>query len=135
MQKNLCPKCGANYHNKFGFEWLTIFTTLGWRRRCYQKYLCKSCGHPFHRAGLIGMYTIKMIEYVSYMYLRSLSFNQIIAILGAYYEQDVFTKDRLIHHIEQLADRIPTNAQISQWLKTKTKWLLCSGWNMVKVSR
>jgi len=65
------------------------------------------------------MYTIKMIEYVSYMYLRSLSFNQVIAILGAYYEQDVFTKDRLIHHIEQLADRIPTNAQISQWLKPK----------------
>lgn len=53
------------------------------------------------------------------MYLRSLSFNQVIAILGAYYEQDVFTKDRLIDHIEQLADRIPTNEQVSRWLKPK----------------
>ena len=65
------------------------------------------------------MYTTKMVEYVTYMYLRSLSFNQVIAILGAYYEQDVFTKDRLIDHIEQLADRIPTNEQISRWLKPK----------------
>jgi uncharacterized protein YeeX (DUF496 family) len=63
------------------------------------------------------MYTTKMVEYVAFMYLRSLSFNQVIAILGAYYEQDVFTKDRLIDHIEQLADRIPDNEQISQWLK------------------
>lgn len=65
------------------------------------------------------MYTIKMVEYVAFLYLRSLSFNQVIAILGAYYEQDVFTKDRLINHIEQLADRIPTNEQISHWLKPK----------------
>jgi len=65
------------------------------------------------------MYTIKMVEYVAFLYLRSLSFNQVIAILGAYYEQDVFTKDRLIDHIEQLADRIPTNEQISRWLKLK----------------
>jgi transposase-like protein len=60
-----------------------------------------------------------MVEYVAFLYLRSLSFNQVIAILGAYYEQDVFTKDRLINHIEQLADRIPTNEQISHWLKPK----------------
>ena len=65
------------------------------------------------------MYSVKMVEYVTYMYLRSLSFNQVIAILGAYYEQDVFTKDRLIDHIEQLADQIPTNEQISRWLKPK----------------
>lgn len=65
------------------------------------------------------MYSVKMIEYVAYMYLRSLSFNQVIAILGAYYERDVFTKDRLVHHIEKIADRIPENEQISQWLKPK----------------
>jgi len=65
------------------------------------------------------MYTVKMVEYVAFMYLRSLSFNQVIAILGAYYEKDVFTKDRLIDHIEQLADRIPENEQISQWLHPK----------------
>lgn len=65
------------------------------------------------------MYAVKMVEYVAFIYLRSLSFNQVIAILGAYYEQDVFTKDRLIDHIEQLADRMPENEQISRWLKPK----------------
>lgn len=53
------------------------------------------------------------------MYLRSLSFNQVIAILGSRYEQDVFTKDRLIDHIEQLADQLPDNDAITTWLKPK----------------
>lgn len=65
------------------------------------------------------MYTPKFIEYAAYMYLRSLSFHQVIAILGAYYQKDVFTKDRLIYHIEYLADQIPDNRQISRWLKPK----------------
>ena len=65
------------------------------------------------------MYTIKVIEYVTYLYLRSLSFNQVNAILRAFYERDVFTKDTLIDHIEQLADRIPDYQAISRWLKPK----------------
>lgn len=48
-----------------------------------------------------------------------MSFNQVISILGAYYEKDVFTKDRLIDHIEKVADNVPNNEQISQWLKPK----------------
>lgn len=65
----------------------------------------------------IGMYSLKTVEYVAYLYLRSLSFNQVIAILGAFYEKDVFTKKALIDHIEQLADQIPDQIKISQWLK------------------
>lgn len=65
------------------------------------------------------MYSLKVVEYVAYLYLRSLSFNQAIAILRAFYEKDIFTKERLIDHIEQLTDRIPRNEQISQWLKPK----------------
>ena len=52
------------------------------------------------------MYSRKVVEYVAYLYLRSLSFNQVIAILGAFYEKDIFTKARLIDHIEQMADLI-----------------------------
>ena len=63
------------------------------------------------------MSTIKVIEYVTYMYLRSMSFNQVNAILRAFYERDVFTKPQLIGHIEQLADRIPDHQAISRWLK------------------
>ena len=65
------------------------------------------------------MYSLKTVEYVAYLYLRSLSFNQVIAILGAFYEKDIFTKKSLIDHIEQLADRIPNQLQINKWLKPK----------------
>jgi uncharacterized protein YeeX (DUF496 family) len=91
----------------------------GWNQRRYQKYFCKSCSHRFHNAQVIGMYSRKVVEYVAYLYLRSLSFNQVIAILGAFYEKDVFTKDRLIDHIEQIADLVPEHQAISRWLKPK----------------
>ena len=65
------------------------------------------------------MYTIDMVEYVTYMYLRSLSFNQVNAILRAFYKQNVFTKVALLDHVEQLADRIPDHQTISRWLKPK----------------
>ncbi|OGX18860.1 MAG: hypothetical protein A2Y04_03845 [Omnitrophica WOR_2 bacterium GWC2_45_7] len=65
------------------------------------------------------MYTVKVIEYVTFMYLRSMSFNQVNAILRAFYERNVFTKSQLIEHIEQLTDRIPEHQAISRWLKPK----------------
>ncbi len=68
-------------------------------------------------ANLIGMYSIKVVEHVAFMYLRALSFNQVIAILGSQFEKKVFTKDRLIHHIETLSDRIPDMKSITLWLK------------------
>ena len=63
------------------------------------------------------MYTVKIIEHVTFMYLRSMSFNQVNAILRSFYERDVFTKATLLDHIEQLADRIPDHQAISRWLK------------------
>lgn len=65
------------------------------------------------------MYTIKVIEYVTFMYLRSMSFNQVNAILRAFYESNVFTKAQLLEHIELLTDRIPDHQAISRWLKPK----------------
>ena len=65
------------------------------------------------------MYTIKVIEHVTFMYLRSMSFNQVNAILRSFYERDVFTKATLLDHIEQMADRIPDHQSISRWLKPK----------------
>lgn len=58
-----------------------------------------------------------MIEYAAYMYLRSVSFNSILAILRAWYGKRVLSKNILIKHIEQLADSIPDNAAITAWLK------------------
>jgi len=65
------------------------------------------------------MYTLKIIEHVTFMYLRSMSFNQVNAILRSFYERNVFTKASLLEHIEQLTDRIPDYQAISRWLKPK----------------
>jgi len=65
------------------------------------------------------MFVIEMIEYAAFMYLRSLSFNSIIAILRAWYEKKILSKDILISHIEELSDLIPDNQAITEWLKPK----------------
>ena len=65
------------------------------------------------------MYTIKLMEHVTFMYLRSMSFNEVNAILRSFYERDVFTKATLLDHIEQLTDRMPDHQSISRWLKPK----------------
>jgi transposase-like protein len=79
------------------------------------------------------------MEWVAFMYLRSLSFNQVRAIMFARYKKDIFTKDRLIHHIEALADRIPSNERVSTWLALYRSgyyaldgtWLVYRGQNIV----
>jgi transposase-like protein len=85
------------------------------------------------------MNTIQVIEYVAYMYMRSMSFNQVNAILRAFYQRDVFTKSQLMEHLEQLADHIPDHQSISRWLKPKRSgyyaldgtWLKYRGQNIV----
>jgi len=67
----------------------------------------------------IGMYNRKVMEYITYLYLRSLSFQQVRAILFAWFEEDVITKDALIHHAEMIADFIPNIYAVTAWLKPK----------------
>lgn len=58
------------------------------------------------------------MEYISYLYLHSLSFQQVRAILFAWFEKDeVITKDALISHIETVADGLPDIYAITRWLK------------------
>lgn len=71
----------------------------------------------FHFANLIGMYSRKVTEYMTYLYLRSLSFQQVRAILSAWFGEAVITKDVLLSAIEVVADSLPTNAAVTQWLK------------------
>jgi len=119
VPKFFCPQCQNRSFTKAGFKTLQVFTLFGWHSQSYQQYRCQKCHHRFHCAELIGMYTIKVIEYVAFMYLRSMSFNQVNAILRAFYERDVFTKVTLLNHIEQMADHIPDHQAISRWLKPK----------------
>lgn len=51
------------------------------------------------------------------MYLRSLSLNSVSDIFRSWYSTDVFSKDTLIHHIEQYTEQIPEHSEITAWLK------------------
>jgi hypothetical protein len=65
------------------------------------------------------MFDVQVIEQAVFMYLRSVSFNAVVAIIQSWFNQTVFSKNILIDHIEQLAERIPGNAEITAWLKPK----------------
>lgn len=65
------------------------------------------------------MFSVEMIEYAAFMYLRSISFNSIIAIIRAWHDKKVLSKNILIDHIEQLADRLPSHEWITESLKPK----------------
>jgi len=70
----------------------------------------------FHFANLIGMYSGKVMEYISFLYLRSLSFQQVRTILSAWFEEAVISKDVLISAVETVADSLPTNEAVTAWL-------------------
>lgn len=59
------------------------------------------------------------MEYIAYLYLRSLSFQQVRAILLAWFEREVITKDVLINHLETIADSLPDTYAVTAWLKPK----------------
>lgn len=63
------------------------------------------------------MFTVEIIENATFMYFRSVSFNGVIAILRCWFNRKVFSKDILIDHIERLAARLPSNREITNWLK------------------
>lgn len=115
----MCPKCRLPNAIKFGFKHLKIFGILGWQILPFQKFRCKTCGHQWYNCGLelIGMFTVEIIENATFMYFRSVSFNGVIAILRCWFNRKVFSKDILIDHIERLAARLPSNREITNWLK------------------
>lgn len=51
------------------------------------------------------------------MYFRSVSFNGVIAIIRCWFNRKVFSKDILIDHVERLAGRLPSNREVTAWLK------------------
>lgn len=65
------------------------------------------------------MFTREVIAQAIFMYLRSLSLNNVSDIFRSWYNIDVFSKDTLIKHIEKYCDQIPNHFQITEWLNPK----------------
>jgi len=66
---------------------------------------------------VFGMFSRKIIAQAIFMYLRSLSLNSVSDIFCSWYDIDVFSKVTLIKHIEEYANQIPNQFEITKWLK------------------
>lgn len=119
--KTFCPKCkfiGTTI--KHGFRKIKVFTKSGWQTKKLQRFKCLNCSCVYCNSALLfGMFDVKVIEYAAYMYLRSISFHGVVDILQCWFEQPVFSKKVLIKHIGQLASTLPSNSEITNWLKPK----------------
>lgn len=65
------------------------------------------------------MFDIRVVEHCAYMYLRSVSFNSIVAINQSWFEKKVFSKQTLLRQLEELSDKLPSLQDITRWLKPR----------------
>lgn len=115
--KKFCLICGSYSFKKDGKVLLQTFTHRGWQRILHQLYRCLSCGHPWHNADMIGQFSTRMVDYLAYIYLHSLSLEDTVGIVRAFFQKDYLTKDTVLDHLEQLIDRLPSVDKISKKFK------------------
>lgn len=116
--KKICPKCFSSSFKKDGFIKLQVFSKQGWRYHRCQNYRCHNCNRQWHyQNNLIGMFHIEMIEYSAYVYLRSLSLNNTIEIIQAWFEKDILSKNILLNHLEELIDKLPSFSETTNIFK------------------
>lgn len=59
-----------------------------------------------------------MIEYSSFLYLRSMSFNKVIESLSAFYDKkNIIEKETLLKHIEEFSDMLPSCETVTKHFK------------------
>lgn len=110
----MCSSCSFK---KDGKAIRKIFTRTGWQEIGFQTYRCLHCKHPWINSNLIGMFTQEMIEYIAYVYLRSLSLQNTVEIARAWFEKDYLSKKTILKHLEKLIDKLPAMEQVSKKLK------------------
>lgn len=59
------------------------------------------------------MYSLTLVEFCTFMYLRSLSLNKSLEIMAAYHEKEFLTKKRLLALIVRLIDLLPSHEVIT----------------------
>lgn len=87
----------------------------------YQRYRCNGCFYVWHNrpSGMINQITPKMINWIGFIYLRSLSLYNTVEIVRSFFEKDYLSKDLILKHLEILIDELPSVGQITAKLKPK----------------
>jgi len=88
----------------------------------------------------MGIFSIQMIEYSAFLYLRSMSFVKVIETLSAFYDKkNIVEKETLLKHIEEFADLLPSCEEITKHFKPFRSrlyawdgtWIKLNGENLV----
>lgn len=66
---------------------------------------------------MIGRYERRMVEYLAYLYLRCLSFEQVRSVAFAWFGVQVIGKEALLRHVEEVADSMPESGSVSARLR------------------
>lgn len=101
-----CPKCQQNAVKKAGKIQLEKITKNGPRKFIFQAYRCMN-GHFFTPSSNQSSFTNSFIEYVVFLYLKSLSLNTVIQIIRVQFEKDLLSKSTILGFIEVVADKLP----------------------------
>jgi len=91
----------------------------GVQSKNYQRYRCNNCLHVWSSKpnNMSGRITPKMINWIGFIYLRSLSLHNTVEIVRSYFEKDYLSKDLVLKHLENLIDTLPSLSEITQKLK------------------
>jgi len=107
-----CPVCGEEKVIKSGkIKADRVFRTAT-KVELFQSYKCMR-GHRFD-GNTTGKYTNSFVEWVVYVYLRSLSLNRTIDIVRATHERNILSKGNLLTMIERVTDELPTHGDINR---------------------
>lgn len=63
------------------------------------------------------MFTPRMIDWIGYVYLHSMSLEDTVNIARAFFEKDYLTKNTVLNHLEKLIDSLPAVDMVSQKFK------------------
>lgn len=66
---------------------------------------------------MIGRYSNKVVDYLAFVYLRSLSLQKTVEISLAWFEQDIVSKKTLLQLLEKAIDSLPSVGQVTKRLK------------------
>lgn len=110
----LCPICNSNKVIKYGKRILHTWEKSGKKERVIQLFSC-DMRHVFSNRQSTGqIYTDSFVEYVVYLYLKCLSYNTVIEIIRAMYEEDILSKRLIIKFMQVVSDTLPSNDEVNK---------------------
>lgn len=103
----LCPKYHKRGVKRAGKIQLEKATRTNLQKFVFQAYRCMN-NHLFTPGSSRSLFTNSFIEYIVFLYLRSLSLNSVIQVVRVQFEKDLLSKQIILDFITIVADTLPS---------------------------